>query len=500
LATRAYLEARRIVNEQVKHLDKLRNEEKLLLTALFNARSRYFKEIQVLSDTVRDPIFSDLERRIHSTQKEESDAVSKVDELERRLRYLLHLQKVQSADDLDDEAKICNICTDPIETGILTNKCGHVCCESCWKEWQSQGHRTCVLCQTRVLPTEVHRIIYSRPQASAKSGQVASTTSGSGTLANAATGSGADPLAVRYNELDDNLRGVLNRLATQGRFGSKIDHLTKHVQHIVNQTGEKSLIFSSFGRGLDVVAQALTANGIRHVRLTGAGKSGSESAKLFRSDPNIHVMLLHSEVQSSGLNLLAASHIHILEPLLNTSLELQAIGRVHRIGQTKETHVWCYYVKDTVEERILALSAYKGQSIYLAGRNTSATDGSMTLATSASNKSAAAEQARQDAKKWSAFGKGAKSGKAGAIRGDITSNTAELLACFFARFLPALGSIPVNQSSAISASIAGTSGSNGHTVANGEVGSGSEEVEDERTRLRRARLAALEQRQAGQSS
>ncbi|ETS63211.1 hypothetical protein PaG_02995 [Moesziomyces aphidis] len=500
LATRAYLEARRIVNEQVKHLDKLRNEEKLLLTALFNARSRYFKEIQVLSDTVRDPIFSDLERNIHSTQKEESDAVSKVDELERRLRYLLHLQKVQSADDLDDEAKICNICTDPIETGILTNKCGHVCCENCWKEWQSQGHRTCVLCQTRVLPTEVHRIIYSRPQASAKSGQVASTTSRSGTLANAATGFGADPLAVRYNELDDNLRGVLNRLATQGRFGSKIDHLTKHVQHIVNQTGEKSLIFSSFGRGLDVVAQALTANGIRHVRLTGAGKSGSESAKLFRSDPNIHVMLLHSEVQSSGLNLLAASHIHILEPLLNTSLELQAIGRVHRIGQTKETHVWCYYVKDTVEERILALSAYKGQSIYLAGRNTSATDGSMTLATSSSNKSAAAEQARQDAKKWSAFGKGAKSGKAGAIRGDITSNTAELLACFFARFLPALGSIPANQSSAISANSASASGSNGHTVANGEVGSGSEEVEDERTRLRRARLAALEQRQAGQSS
>ncbi len=43
-------------------------------------------------------------------------------------------------------------------------------------------------------------------------------------------------------------------------------------------------------------------------------------------------MLLHSEVQSSGLNLLAASHIHILEPLLNTSLELQAIGRLQRIG------------------------------------------------------------------------------------------------------------------------------------------------------------------------
>ncbi len=99
--------------------------------------------------------------------------------------------------------------------------------------------------------------------------------------------------------------------------------------------------------------------------MTGQGKSGSEAVKSFRSDPNVHVMLLHSEVQSAGLNLLAASHIHILEPLLNTSIELQAIGRVHRIGQTKQTHIWCYYVRDTVEERILALSAYKGQSLYL---------------------------------------------------------------------------------------------------------------------------------------
>ncbi len=133
-----------------------------------------------------------------------------------------------------------------------------------------------------MLPTEVHRIIYSRPQASAKDGQAASTISGSGTHAPAAAGSGADPLAVHYNELDDNLRGVLKRLATQGRFGSKIDHVTKHVQHIVNKTGKKSLIFSSFGRGLDVVAQALTANDIRYVRLAGAGKAGSESVKLFK--------------------------------------------------------------------------------------------------------------------------------------------------------------------------------------------------------------------------
>lgn len=508
LAREAYVNARRIVTEQMKHLDKLRNEERVLLTSLFNARSQYFKEIQVISDTVRDPLYMDLEKAIRATQKEEADLVAKVDELERRLRYLTHLQKVQSTDQLDEEAKTCNICTDPIEIGILTNKCGHVCCEDCWKEWQSQGYRTCVLCQTRVLPNEVHRIVYSSKKTNTLDGQVGSAGEGRTSSQTTENGSSnANPLAVRYNELDDSLRATLNRSATQGRFGSKIDHVTKHVQHIIDRTGEKSLIFSSFGRGLDAVAQSLTANGIRHVRITGAGKLGSEAAKKFRSDPSIHVMLLHSEAQSSGLNLLAASHIHILEPLLNTSLELQAIGRVHRIGQTRETNIWCYYVKDTVEERILALSAYKGQSLYLKGRNTSITDGQRTLEASASSSSsstttktgAAAELSKEDAKKWSAFSKGKTTGSRETMSGDATSNSTELLACYFARYLPRLGRLPVSDSPRSAEGSYVTNGGVteaqvGEQTATAADANQSGEQEDELARLRRARLAALEKR------
>lgn len=507
LARQAYVEARRILGEQVKHLDKLRNEEKLLLTSLFNARSQYFKEIQVISDTVRDPLFMDLEKTIRATQKEEADLISKVDQLERRLRYLTHLQMVQSTDQLDEAAKTCNICTDPIEIGILTNKCGHVCCEDCWKEWQSQGHRTCVLCQTRVLPNEVHRIIYSKNKSSSVDGQVGfagERRADADTTLNG--GSAANPLAVRYHELGDTLRSALNRLAIEGRFGSKIDHVTKHVQHIISTTGEKSLIFSSFGRGLDVVGQSLTANGIRFVRITGAGQLGGQAAKVFRRDPDVHVMLLHSEAQSSGLNLLAASHIHILEPLLNTSQELQAIGRVHRIGQTKETNIWCYYVKDTVEERILALSAYKGQSLYLEGGHTSLADGPSTFRASASSSSSSngtvADLSKQDAKKWSAFGKGNKMGAGGTMRGDVTSNSTELLACYFARYLPQLGRFPSNGGPRNAEAGSNANGAANHSQPVGQrskPGNGADDIvqeEDELTKMRRARLAALEQRQA----
>lgn len=46
----------------------------------------------------------------------------------------------------------------------------------------------------------------------------------------------------------------------------------------------------------------------------------------------------------------------LCEPLINTAIELQAIARVHRIGQHRPTTVWMYLVSGTVEESIYELS------------------------------------------------------------------------------------------------------------------------------------------------
>lgn len=51
-----------------------------------------------------------------------------------------------------------------------------------------------------------------------------------------------------------------------------------------------------------------------------------------------------------------ATHVFLCEPLINTALELQAIARVHRIGQHRPTTVWMYLVSGTVEESIYQLS------------------------------------------------------------------------------------------------------------------------------------------------
>jgi E3 ubiquitin-protein ligase SHPRH len=70
----------------------------------------------------------------------------------------------------------------------------------------------------------------------------------------------------------------------------------------------------------------------------------------------VECFFLHAKAQSSGLNLVNATHVFLCEPLVNTAIELQAIARVHRIGQHRPTTVWMYLVSDTVEQSIYELS------------------------------------------------------------------------------------------------------------------------------------------------
>lgn len=97
-----------------------------------------------------------------------------------------------------------------------------------------------------------------------------------------------------------------------------------------------------------------------------ANSKKNDVVEQFHNDPTISVFLLHAERESAGLTLTSCGVVHLLEPVLQHSFELQAIGRVDRLGQKNETEVYCYATMDTVETRILCQAVRNGTSIYLA--------------------------------------------------------------------------------------------------------------------------------------
>ncbi|CAD6960300.1 unnamed protein product [Tilletia laevis] len=84
------------------------------------------------------------------------------------------------------------------------------------------------------------------------------------------------------------------------------------------------------------------------------------------------VFLISTRAGGVGLNLTAANHVWLLDYWWNTSVENQAIDRIHRLGQTKAVTVHRYMIENTIEERIIRIQKRKDALVMnaLAGNKT----------------------------------------------------------------------------------------------------------------------------------
>ena len=67
------------------------------------------------------------------------------------------------------------------------------------------------------------------------------------------------------------------------------------------------------------------------------------------------------------MTLTSANHVMLLEPGLNRATEDQAVGRVHRLGQTRPVHTHTYITSGTVDERMVDLRRRKGETLTSGG-------------------------------------------------------------------------------------------------------------------------------------
>ncbi|KAL7525181.1 hypothetical protein ACHAXR_000895 [Thalassiosira sp. AJA248-18] len=100
---------------------------------------------------------------------------------------------------------------------------------------------------------------------------------------------------------------------------------------------------------------------LQYLRLDGRVPSNKRNSVVdrFNQDDNIKVLLLTTKVGGLGLNLTGADKVIFLEPDWNPFVDLQAMDRAHRIGQTKTVNVYRLITSDTIEEKMMKLQRQK---------------------------------------------------------------------------------------------------------------------------------------------
>mgnify|MGYP001497823926 CR=1 FL=1 len=139
---------------------------------------------------------------------------------------------------------------------------------------------------------------------------------------------------------------------------AKFDELLPRLEDLAAE-GHKALVFSQFTTLLDLLEPRLRERELAFERLDGRTKNRAARIERFQQDPACPLFLISLKAGGFGLNLTAASYVFLLDPWWNPAVEMQAIDRVHRIGQRQPVFAYRVVCKDTVEERVLELQEQK---------------------------------------------------------------------------------------------------------------------------------------------
>jgi SNF2 family DNA or RNA helicase len=155
------------------------------------------------------------------------------------------------------------------------------------------------------------------------------------------------------------LKQICNFCPSTGA-SSKLDDLRERVAELAAE-GHKALVFTQFASG-EYGARAIAARlGSTALAYTGDLSREQRDRVLhqFRTHPERRVLVLSLLAGGQGLNLQEASYVFHFDRWWNPSVQAQAEGRSHRLGQQYPVNVYTYTCEDTIEERIEAVLRHK---------------------------------------------------------------------------------------------------------------------------------------------
>ncbi|MET9220348.1 DEAD/DEAH box helicase [Streptomyces sp. NPDC003300] len=136
----------------------------------------------------------------------------------------------------------------------------------------------------------------------------------------------------------------------------------QRLRELVKEAEENELkvvVFSFFRDVLTTVHDALGPAAFGPLTGAVAATERQEMVDAFAAVPGHAVLLSQIQAGGTGLNMQAASVVILCEPQVKPTLEAQAIGRAHRMGQIRHVRVHRLLIADSVDQRMLDILGTK---------------------------------------------------------------------------------------------------------------------------------------------
>ncbi|XP_073107085.1 protein PHOTOPERIOD-INDEPENDENT EARLY FLOWERING 1 isoform X5 [Elaeis guineensis] len=119
--------------------------------------------------------------------------------------------------------------------------------------------------------------------------------------------------------------------------------------------GHRALIFTQMTKMLDILEAFINLYGYTYMRLDGSTQPEERQTLMqrFNTNPKYFLFILSTRSGGVGINLVGADTVIFYDSDWNPAMDQQAQDRCHRIGQTREVHIYRLISESTIEENIL---------------------------------------------------------------------------------------------------------------------------------------------------
>ncbi|KAF9355164.1 DNA repair protein rad16 [Mortierella sp. AD094] len=340
---RAFQKLRKLLDRIMLRRTKVERADDLGLPPRKLTVSRYlFNEEE---EDLYESLFSDSKRKF-STYVEQNTVLNNyanIFELLTKMRQMvdhpdLVLKKVKPGQVGLPETLVCSICLEEAEDAIVS-KCHHLFCREDAQQYISAAETDAPECPVCHIPLSIdlEQPTYVKEE--------------------------EEEVDVEVKHKNFARTSIVNRIEMETwRSSTKIEALVEHLYRLQREDrSTKSICFSQYVTFLDLIKWRLEKAGFKCVKLDGHMTPAQRAAsiKKFSEDPTVTVFLISLKAGGVALNLTAASRVFICDPWWNPAAELQAMDRIHRIGQHRPILITRIIIENSIESRILQLQEKK---------------------------------------------------------------------------------------------------------------------------------------------